>query len=505
MDTSGEIGQKEFARKLKGFDETEVRLYLKHLGGEFAKLDEQIKEARTRAIAAEDQLMLIEQQSTDEGKYNNLSEHVDDLLKGAQGVREDIRKRAESEAATIVTESEHDANRIRTEAERAAVELKTESEKQMRDTEAHIAQQLDEARKQAEAIVTDAKTHADELTETAQKNLARDRDKSLVEAEKTIADTQAKVDQMMSEAESSAADVSTDATAKAEILVNDAQARAESIITAADANAKARNEELAMIDARLKEADEYLSTTQAEADGYSAARREEADTYFKSKSDEADGYFQSKLVEADGYFDTKRQEADALVVERQEGILEEAKEAEEARDKALSEIDDAKGQVAELLERARSQSEFLRQEAEEVIREKVRNYIEQSEKRIARLHITEQSAKERLISAQKELSSALENVTVDDREELGEGTDESVLAEAEKRMLAAVEVDIRDEQANPVVIDMDAESHTPAAGYRDLPEVQPDSNDPLSQLVREAMQQAVDTASSSESSIKSAE
>jgi hypothetical protein len=177
--------------------------------------------------------------------------------------------------------------------------------------------------------------------------------------------------------------------------------------------------------------------------------------------------------------------------------------------------------VKELLEQARAQSEFIRQEAEEVIRAKVRSNIDQAERRIARLRITEQASRERIIAAQSELQSAISRLDSEPVQELGVGTDDLVIAEAEQRVLAAGANEIQaanlSHNDNDVIDLDDIEPHQPvgsmaggvatATSANDIPDVEqvlaepsiePQDEDALSRLVREAMQRAVESAKGSE-------
>ncbi|MDH3303192.1 MAG: hypothetical protein OES24_22035, partial [Acidimicrobiia bacterium] len=221
-------------------------------------------------------------------------------------------------------------------------------------------------------------------------------------------------------------------------------------------------------------------------------------------------------------------EADDYVAARQGEVYKNAEEAERERDKALAQISEARAQVADLLQQAQAQSEFIRLEAEEKIREKVRAHIDQAERRIARLRITEQASRERIIAAQSELNSAISRLDSEPVQELGEGTPDQVLDEARQHVLTkasearaleearAMADDNGETITEETIIDLDADPYAAAESTRETtevqdsvpevedvlaePEIELQNEDALSRLVREAMQRAVESARSSESS-----
>ena len=248
--------------------------------------------------------------------------------------------------------------------------------------------------------------------------------------------------------------------------------------------------------------------------------RTDADSYVESRRSEGERFYLDKQSEAEEYVSTRHREADEYVAARQGEVYKNAAEAEAAHDRALAGIADAREQVKELLEQARAQSEFIRQEAEEVIRSKVRANIDQAERRIARLRITEQASRERIIAAQSELQSAISRLDAEPVQELGEGTDDLVIAEAEQRVLAAgamqlqgptttvAEEDVIDLEVEPQPVgSMSSAGSVAAVPVNEMgdvdqvlsePPIEPQDEDALSRLVREAMQRAVESARGSD-------
>ena len=263
----------------------------------------------------------------------------------------------------------------------------------------------------------------------------------------------------------------------------------------------------------------------ADAKDVIAGLQSEADSYVTIKHEEGDSYLTTKHTEADAYVTLRHKEADDYVAARQGEVYKNAEEAERERDKALAQIGEARAQVADLLQQAQAQSEFIRLEAEEKIREKVRAHIDQAERRIARLRITEQASRERIIAAQSELNSAISRLDSEPVQELGEGTPDQVIAEARQHVLSTggADMDELDEGSyddDSDIIDLDAEVQPVGsmagavgtnAGAQDEqqpvsdvdrvlsePAIEPQNEDALSRLVREAMQRAVESARGSE-------
>ncbi len=107
--------------------------------------------------------------------------------------------------------------------------------------------------------------------------------------------------------------------------------------------------------------------------------------------------------------------------------------AEEDRTSAQAALAEAKAAVSALLAEARSQSEFIRHEADEIVRVKVRTEMDTAEKRMRILQLTEQSSRDRLVTAQAELTAALDKLQSDPMPELDLVDPDAVLDEARDR------------------------------------------------------------------------
>jgi hypothetical protein len=123
------------------------------------------------------------------------------------------------------------------------------------------------------------------------------------------------------------------------------------------------------------------------------------------------------------------------------------------------------------------------------------------------------------MAAQSELQSALTRLDAEPMQELGDGTDDLVIAEAEQRVLEAgtaelpppppindddvIEIDVEPQPVGSMAGGVGTASvndDTPPDLDQVLsePAIEPQDEDALSRLVREAMQRAVESAKGSE-------
>lgn len=194
---------------------------------------------------------------------------------------------------------------------------------------------------------------------------------------------------LLQSAHVSAAEVREGAEAEAEAKLVEAELDRASIKSVAESNAEG------IVAAAHAEAAEIKAAAEAEAERlkfgadelHAAAQLAERDAEETKANAVAEGQNELKA---------RHEELDALSLE-----------AVKDRDQAMSELGDARGQVAELLGQARSQSEFIRHEAEEVIRSRVRRNMDQAEDRLNQLRNSEVASRERIIAAHRELAGAM--------------------------------------------------------------------------------------------------
>lgn len=160
------------------------------------------------------------------------------------------------------------------------------------------------------------------------------------------------------------------------------------------------------------EAQEIVAVAHAEADAVLV--RSEADAE-RLKTGAEELHFNAELaVEAANQVkDRAAEDADVEIQTKHQEVEALSSAAQADRDRALAELSDARGQVAELLGQARSQSEFIRHEADEVIRARVRRNTEQAEERLNVLRNSEIASRERIIAAHRELEGAMARLELD--------------------------------------------------------------------------------------------
>lgn len=341
-----DIKNRTFDSSLRGYDKAEVRSFLFKVADSSRELDEkltvaekQLASARSAAIvdgstdalghdaqsdadASSTSLAATEQSIVD--RYGALGDRIADLLRSADESATDVRVSAERDAAELRAEAQADAQQIRTDAEDRAAEL------------------LSEAR----AIRQEADDHRDEkLAELANTRLEQ------------------------------------------ESAISEARAAAE------------------------KEVETYRVNSINEIQALRSAAAQDADVI-------------REAAVADGT---------AVIAEEAATAARLLEEAEKDRLAARAELDEVRSEVSSLLEQARTQSEFIKQEADEIIRAKVRSNYEQAQTRIDMLRNTEIASRERIVRAQTELVGALNRLDAEPAPSLDPATAPAVIEEAERR------------------------------------------------------------------------
>ncbi|NNF56341.1 MAG: hypothetical protein HKN03_18085 [Acidimicrobiales bacterium] len=207
-----------------------------------------------------------------------------------------------------------------------------------------------------------------------------------------------------------------------------------SLATASEIDSDKFNELGDRIAGLLRSAEESAETIKESAEEEASAIRAEASELLEEAKVEADRIRSDAEAETE-LMKTELEEArtnlDKELEETREATLKDRAEAKEA-------LTAAKAEVAELLAEARSQAEFIRHEADEIVRVKVRSDMETAEKRMRILQLTEQSSRDRLVSAQAELTAALDKLDADALPELELVEADEVLGEAHDRATRAL-------------------------------------------------------------------
>ncbi len=190
----------------------------------------------------------------------------------------------------------------------------------------------------------------------------------------------------------------------------------------------------------LRTAEESAEKIKAEAEVDADEIQQIARSEAEELKAEGERILQDARTEADRIRAEAEEQAAANKTELEQARTEldvELAETREAADSDRTEaqvaLAEAQAEVAELLAEARSQSEFIRQEADEIVRVKVRTDMDTAEKRMRILQLTEQSSRDRLVAAQAELNSALDKLEADPAPELALIEADDVLTEARDR------------------------------------------------------------------------
>jgi DivIVA domain-containing protein len=191
----------------------------------------------------------------------------------------------------------------------------------------------------------------------------------------------------------------------------------------------------------LRQAHEASEETREGAESEASRLRTEAQQVLDEANAEAERIREEMAayrvqVEAEAVQIRNQAEIDgnALLDQRTAQVEQNEREIALEREAAMKELSEARSQVAVLLQEARAQSEFIRQEAEEIIRTKVRSNMDAAQRRIDVLRTTEESSKDRIITAQRELESALQRLESEPLPEFPADTEDLVLAQAEQAL-----------------------------------------------------------------------
>ncbi len=406
-----DIEQREFGSALRGFDKAEVRAFLRRVAGEVRYLEAEVDAVRGESSVTPDEpapsleLPTVESRPAppilppEPPEVDLAPRDLPDLGAPGSQLPEPV---IEAEPAPVpvpealagrVDTPETDADRFGALGERIASLLRNAQE---------TAEQV---RHQADS-----------------------------EAAQTRAEAAAAGVELRSSADQYASQTRAEAAAAAEELRGSAENYSVEVRTAADTDAAAIR----------ASADEALSSAQAEAAEireHALADANEMRELAARELDSARAEASSTLSHAETEAALLRRQAidegRASLSDREASVAQQEAAVAGAREQALAELADARGQVSSLLQEARAQSEFIRQESEEIIRTKVRANMEQAQRRIDMLRTTETASKDRISAARKELESALARLDAEPAPGLPEGTEDLVLEEAQRAVVDA--------------------------------------------------------------------
>ena len=165
------IVRRQFATARRGFDQDEVRAYLRELADLVDGLRRREAELRARAEAAEARTPRLE--DIDEHRLvEMLGEETARILDAGRVASADIRRKAEESAERLIAEANEEAHRLRSENETAMQRRRGEVNVELEALKAEAAGELDrrqaEGAEQINEIRRSAQAEADELVDEAQ-------------------------------------------------------------------------------------------------------------------------------------------------------------------------------------------------------------------------------------------------------------------------------------------------------------------------------------------------
>ena len=279
------------------------------------------------------------------------------------------------------------------------------------------------------------------LLRSAHESAAAVKENADNEAQATVEMAREAGDIMQAEAAEAADAMRIAAANEAASLRTAAEDEAEQVRAQARAAAETANQESERLRA---EAEQYKAETEADADAFKLETEERANE-FKTVTEAAVAEHKATVeAEVAEFKATTEAEAAELreaslhageteLAEKREETERLLAEATDDREAAMAELADARAQVTELLEQARNQSDFLRHEADEIIRAKVRTQVERAEERLQVLRNSEVASRDRIATAHAELTAAMERLDATPVPELAPDTDAEVLEAAKAR------------------------------------------------------------------------
>jgi DivIVA domain-containing protein len=165
------IARRQFATTRRGFDQDEVRAYLRELGDLVAQLRRREAEQRARAETAEARTPRLED-IEEERLVELLGEETARILAAGRVASSDIRRKAEESAERLIAEANEQAHRLRADNEAEMVRRRAELNVELDALRAEAAADLDRRRADGVELVDEirraAQAEADELVDEAQ-------------------------------------------------------------------------------------------------------------------------------------------------------------------------------------------------------------------------------------------------------------------------------------------------------------------------------------------------
>lgn len=420
-----DIKNRTFAHALRGYDKDEVRSFLFKVGESSRELHERLTATEAQLVSA-----VAPEVADDEhdvgAESQTMSDNVPAALAGA--VDADVALSFDFAAtdtsvldvdATSDVEAHPGDEPVSVDAApdpSAFVEAPVAS---LASAEQAIADRYGALGDRIADLLRNADESAAEILTSADHHSAVTRAAADTEAAQVRTDAEERASQMLAEAQSIRAEADA---YRDEVMAELASARLEQDAALQEARAAAEGE------VETFRVDSIEEITSLRSDAFV-----EIDELRTDANVEVAELRSAAQIDAGTMRETAIAEAAAAVADDEAEASHLLELAETDRVAARAELEDVRSEVSTLLEQARTQSEFIKQEADEIIRTKVRSNFEQAQTRIEVLRNTEVASRERIVLAQSELTSALDRLDADPMPELDPSDSPAVIEEAERR------------------------------------------------------------------------
>lgn len=152
LPASERIRLHEFTTVRRGYDQVQVRDYLKEIAGHVAELDHKLVEARLQTPTSNESASSSTQPIED--PYDKLASRVAELLRAAEGESDRIVVEAQAEAAHTLHAARTEAERVRADADDHADKARREADHVLSDSKIASEQTLAALTDQREALIT---------------------------------------------------------------------------------------------------------------------------------------------------------------------------------------------------------------------------------------------------------------------------------------------------------------------------------------------------------------
>ncbi len=225
------VAAREFNPARRGYDQQEVRRYLKAVASEMQALSRRVSELQGRLEKAESKASAPE--LSEEDVVAAVGDEMAATLRSAHAAATDLRKRAADEAEQLVDEARQRAQSQVSVAERRLDEATAESKRLLDEATAESTRLLDEASEETGRQRADAEAEAEQRLSSATADAAERRSEAQEEAARLVTEAteeaQRKGTELTAAADEAAASTRRDAISDGQQVVGKARADAEEV------------------------------------------------------------------------------------------------------------------------------------------------------------------------------------------------------------------------------------------------------------------------------------